>query len=236
VELAKASALIVALAIDPGVQVDPNRKSALEEPPPAKEEPKPAPSPPMPKLAPKPKPKPKPHTAVPQAKRDHSITLSAATQLSDGTVPSAALGAEVAGAFSVQHWRAALSFDWLPARNYDAALATQLRAQQFTGSLRGGYEQTLLPLLRVYGEMGLRVGQLSAQAQNSNHPKAAHTLLLGPQANLGAELGKVFGVRLGLEAGLETQRPQFIVQNRGVAYQPRVLWEAATLGVFWRGP
>ncbi|HTM46519.1 MAG TPA: hypothetical protein VL137_16280 [Polyangiaceae bacterium] len=237
VELARASALIVALAIDPGVQIDPNRKSALAEPPAAQEAPKPKPPPPLATTAAeRPKPPAKKPMPARAQRRGPAITLAAGAQLLGGTLPSAAFGAQVDGALSVQHFRAALSFDGLPARNYDAALATTLRAQQFTFALRGGYEQALLPSLRVYGELGLRVGQLAAQAQNSNHPQTAHTLLLGPQVDAGVEFGQQLGLRVDLGAGAETQRPQFIVQNRGVIYQPRVLWEAATLGLFWRGP
>jgi hypothetical protein len=231
-ELAKAAALVIALAVDPGVKINPNRQSALETASePATEQP--APPPPAPvasskkiEVSPEPPP-PAPRKPLPISMEGF---IGGAAEL--GTVPDLALGARLGASFGIGAWRATLVGELFPARVYDADQNTRLRLSVATGSLLLGYaiglgEHAVTP------ELGLRLGNLSASAQDADAPSSADSLLFGPLLGLRGTLRVAgpLGFWLGLHGGAQLQRPRLLVENRGLAHQPEPVWVAGSLGI-----
>lgn len=236
-EVAKAAALVIALAVDPGVKINPNRQSALETAgEPATEQP--APPPPAPAASSKKfeeaaePPPPAPSKPLPISFEGF---IGGAAEL--GTVPALALGARLGASFGVGPWRATLAGDFFPARIHDADQNTRLRLSVATGSLLAGYA-ILLGDHAVTPELGVRLGNLAASAQDADAPSSANSLLFGPAAGVRATLRAAgpLGFWLGLHGGAHLERPRLVVENRGVAHQPAALWGAGALGLSLRWP
>jgi len=236
-EVAKAAALVIALAIDPGVTIDPNRQSALEAP---TETPPPEPSPTPPGTSPaeptkdrqrRPAPPPAP------APLPLSIEGALGAAVEWGTLPDLALGVGAGASLGIGAFRATLLGDLFPARIYDAAQDTRLQLSVWSGSLLLGYAIPFR-LHALIPELGLRVGNLSAQARDADAPISADSLLLGPELGIRGTFraGGPVGLWLGLHSGAHLRRPRLVVENRGLAHQPERVWAAAALGLSLHWP
>jgi hypothetical protein len=238
-EVAKAAALVVALAIDPGVKIDPNRQSALESPQPEteviKDQPPPSPAPPARKQVVERNTNP----AVAPASKPPPLTIEGLVGATGewGTTPSVALGIVAGASLGLGPWSATLRGDYFPARIHDADQGSRLRLSVATGSLLFGYS-IALGEHAVTPELGLRLGNLSASAQDADAPSSADSLLFGPVAGVRATLRAAgpLGFWLGLQGGVHLERPRLVVENRGVAHQPQRIWAAGALGISLRWP
>jgi hypothetical protein len=238
-EVAKAAALVIALAVDPGVKIDPNRSSTLEkEAPLPKEQTSPQKEqPPAPRPAPKSPPKKK---GTPRAVKPLpvSIELALGGAIELGTLPSPALGGRAAVSVGVGSLRGTLAADLFPARIYDADQSTRLRMSLWSGSALLGYA-IALDRHAVTPQLGARLGKLDASARDAAAPIDADSLAFGPELGIVGSLRPFgplhtlgpLGFWLGLHSGLNLVRPRLIVQNRGLAHQPGVLWGTAALGI-----
>jgi hypothetical protein len=236
-EVAKAAALVIALAVDPGVKIDPHRSSVLEPEPSEQDASPPLAEPPPaepPKSAPPPKLPAKKEAAPRVSKKPLPVSIEGALGgvVELGTVPSPAFGARAAVSIGIGSWRGTLAGDFFPARTYDADQNTRLRMSIASGSALFGYA-IALERHAVTPQLGLRLGNLDASARDAAAPVDANSLLFGPELGVVGTLRAVgsLGFWLGLHGGLHLVRPRLLVENRGLAHQPQPLWGAASLGI-----
>ncbi len=238
-EVAKAAAMVIALAVDPGVKIRPDRQSALETAPQPNDqatapEPETAVTPPATPLPTKPKPT-AARNRAPRAP-GKAVPLSFEGGLGPavewGTFPDPAFSAHAAASLGMGAFRATVAGDLFPARTYDTDQSARLRLSALTGSLLLGYA-IALGRHALTPELGVRLGDVSASAVDADQPTSANSLLFGPELGVRGtfRLGGPLGLWLGLHGGLNLERPRFVVENRGLVHQPQAAWAAGSLGI-----
>lgn len=243
--LVRAAALMVALAIDPGLQPPDEEASdsvAGQTPVSTADSNAPSASPePAPDLAENAAPTAAPKT-VPDAAAagDESSGPAPALAVSVGgwmewpTLPQAAFGAQAQLSLSLRGWRVSLAGHGAPARSYDARLDTELRVWLTGGTLRLGGQWSSGAWLWA-GQLGVRASVMGVRAQNVDAPETTLGWLLGPEACLGVRwsLANNLGLAADLSGGLHLRKQPLTVANRGLVHEAAGGWLSASVGAFF---
>jgi hypothetical protein len=214
-ELAEASALVMALAIDPELF----RRPPASSPP--SDQPSPGPLPPAAMTLPPASPPPPPWTAPPSSprrRRSSEVATGTIARVGWGVLSNVdfALGAEVG--FGQAPWRiVATGYYWVPRHVPVAGFAP---ARVDTRLLSAAVKACLVPAIRParpIGCIGGELGDLRSEGERMTASKAAHRRWAALVGGIGAEwpLGTRLAFGPGLDAGYVLERHPVRVRVRG---------------------
>jgi len=214
--LARATALIVALAIDPEAV-----STVAEAPLPA------------PVVVPPPPPPPKPPPRRREATRVDA-TVTSGVALEQALMPRLALGAFVGGGLDVRWLRADLMLGFWPyaSARFAAPPGAGIEFTLVAAAVQG-CSRVLPGRLLLYACTGLRGNAIRARGFGVTENGARTTTLLGVTAGvLGSfAMGRAWSLEAGLDGVIPLERPSFAIENVGTAYRPGPIGAAARAGV-----
>jgi hypothetical protein len=215
--LGRATALIIALAIDP------EAVSSVQEAAP----PPPAPPPSKPKPEPEPRPPPR------QAARLGGL-LTSGVVVEQALVPHVAMGGFLGAGVSARWLRVELVLGLVPTSSAPVDGPADARVDFTLGTLDlRGCPRLLSGSLQVLGCMGLRAHLIRARASGVTASQTRTTTLLGATAGLLASwsLHRAWALELGVDAVVPLARPYFDIENLGTAYRPAAIGAAGSMGL-----
>ena len=226
--VASATALVLALTIDPTLAVDP------QESEPSPSSPPPAPPPPSPPPAPEPRDvSPASAPATPRGSSTPSVAAGAAALIDVGSLPSAAIG----GAVEI-----AVGKGWATLRADGAAFGLQ---HVDAGSRAGaGGRFTLLAVslrtcagggerFRLEGCVGMELDRIVGEGFGVSSPGSATRVSAAPRAGvrLAFRPAPSFSVPVALDVLVPLDRPTFALENVGPVFRPAPVALRASIGL-----
>jgi hypothetical protein len=232
--LGEATALILALMVDPEALSRPVEPPAPAEPPPRPATPEPPPQPVVPEPAPPapspasavpaPVAPPAPEVAVPPSAPQPFLALGALAE--EGALPGSGTGLRLDGGVDWAHLRLSLGGHFLLPRTtvVPGLEGAQGSLRAWAAALRGAWVVKLAPV-RLYPMVGGEVGRMSASTSGVSEPGSADAWWVALSGGAGGSVAVTpwLGVRLEAEVAVPLYRPRFFVEGLGTFHQPRLL-------------
>ncbi|MFO0762547.1 MAG: hypothetical protein U0359_39270 [Byssovorax sp.] len=236
--LADATALILAMMIDPSAALAsaPPSASASAPPPPApppsasaSAPPAPPPSasastpPPPPSAPPAPPPRPIPSIEPRAPRAPLTLGFSGQAVIDAGSLPGVSPGLSLGAAVGYRFLRGEIGALFLPARDQTAATKASAGAtvDLLAGTLTGCFWPTVWKL-QLGPCAGLELGRIRARAFGVTSPGEGTALWSAFRAGGGLAWSPIAPLFLGLrlEMAVPLQRPGFVIGNVGTVYRP----------------